>query len=81
MKKCYSPIKIMCIVSPSIRAMEEPLKYNELIAIGSTYIILGISDCNIDNAIINMERPVPCIILDAMRNDIFIILNPAAVFP
>ena len=58
--------------------MEEPLKYNDAnMPLASAYFSFGTSDCNIDNAIINMERPAPCIILDAMRNDIFM-LNPAA---
>jgi hypothetical protein len=63
---------------PSISSIEEPLKYREAnIPLASAYFSFGTSDCIIDNAIINIERPMPCITLDKIRNDMFM-LNPAA---
>lgn len=65
------------MLPPTIRTGEELLKYKEAkIPLASAYFSFGTSDCNTDNDIINIERPIPCMILQAMRNEAFM-LKPA----
>ena len=58
------------MLPPSTRPIDNPLKYVEArIPLASAYFSFGTLDCMIDNAIMNIEGPIPWTILTAMREE------------